>query len=110
MPHERVAYFSIAGDDVEYSRREHLAGDLAQQRRRQGTLLGRLDDDRIARHQWRGYAMGRHCDRVVEGDNPADDAIRLTDCDVELVRAAGNSRALQLVAQPCEIAQPVDAG
>lgn len=54
--------------------------------------------------------MGRHCDRVVEGYNPADDAIRLTDCDVELVRAAGNSRALQLVAQTREIAQPVDAG
>ena len=54
--------------------------------------------------------MNRHCNRMVEGDDPADYAIRLPGREVEPVRAAGNRAALKLIPQTREVAQPFDAG
>ena len=57
--------------------RQQVGGDPGQLERGQRGLLTRLDDDRVAGGQRRGRLAGGELERVVERDDPADDAVGL---------------------------------
>ena len=106
MGHERVArLLAVAGDHVQHAGREHLAGELGEAQRRGRGVLGRLDDDRVAGDQRRdGLAGGEH-QRMVEGNDPPDDAERLHQRVVHAPEVSGDRLAAQLERQAGEIAQ-----
>ncbi len=56
---------SVAGDDVHHAFGEDVGDDLGKLQRRQRSLLGRFDDDRVAARQSRGEFPGGHHEGIV---------------------------------------------
>lgn len=78
MPAQRRARIgTIAGDDIEHTRRKQIRGELGDPDDGQRRILGRLQDQGVAgaeRHA--DLDRGQH-QRRVPGDDRADDADRL---------------------------------
>ena len=94
MPHQRVAGVgAVAGDDVDDSLGKHLGADFGQDGRRQRALFRRLDHHGVAGHQRRREAAGGEHDRMIERRDAADHAVRLADCQMQVLLAMpGSSR------------------
>ena len=75
MRHDGLAHRAVAGDDVDHARRQsHLDAQLTEQQGRERSLLGGLEDNRIAAGQRRGDLPGQHQQRKVPRHDLADHA------------------------------------
>ena len=100
---ERRAGIASAGDDVEHARREHAIPQLRDAQRRQWRLLGRLDDQRIARGKRGGRLAGDEQQRMIERADPRDDAERLTNRVVEHAGRDRNRRPFDFGDEPGKV-------
>jgi hypothetical protein len=75
---QRLDHLAAAVDDVEHAvGQARLLEDLGQAHGAVGHLLGRLEDERVPRHQRLGQHPQRHHGGEVEGHNAGDHAERL---------------------------------
>ena len=106
MSHERVPDLGAEpGQDVHDARREDALELLRKTKRRERRVLGRLEHEGVARHERRAELHRREEQRVVEGDDPTDDAEGLTERVVEAVVAGRDRLAPRLQCEPGEVAQ-----
>ena len=101
MERQRLArLFAEAGHDIEHAvRQPRLLAQLAEQQRAERRLLGRLEDDGIARDQRRPELPGRDDERIVPRHDRADDAERLLAHHRDVVRADRRDFVEELVGE-----------
>ena len=101
MERERLArFFAEAGHDIEHAvRQPRLLAQLAEKQRSERRLLGRLQDDGIARDQRRPELPGRDDERIVPRHDRADDAERLLQHHCHVMRADRRDLVEQLVGE-----------
>jgi hypothetical protein len=106
---ERLARLTLAGDDVQHSRREAGFGREPQRLEdARARVLGRLQDDRVPRGERRRERVHGQEDRRVPRDDDPDDAERLAERVVEDARPVERDDApLDLVREPAEVVEPV---
>ena len=95
-------------DDVDDAGREDLVDQLREPECRERGVLGRLEDDRVAGDERGNHLPRREHERVVERDDPADDAERLQQRVVDAVRLARDRLAARVQRQAGEVAEQPD--
>ena len=100
-------FLSVAGQQVENARRQELLADLGQQQHAERRILGRLHHHGVARAQRRRDLQRRQHDRRVPRDDGADHAQRLAPCVGQDMLSERDGLALELTAQPAEVAEDV---
>ena len=96
-----------AGQEVEHAGRQELLADLGHQQHAERRILGRLHDHGVAGAQRRrDLERGQH-DRRVPRDDGADHAQRLAAGVGQHMLAERDGLALELAAQPAEVAEDV---
>ena len=101
---------TVARDDVQHARGQHVGGELGEAKQRERRLLGRLQHLRVPGGERRSELPDGHHQRVVPRRDPGDDPERLA-ADHRRVAAHVLARALALeqARRAREEAQVVDA-
>ena len=107
----RARHRAVARHDVDDARRNAgLGAQLAEEHHREAGLLGRLHHHGVAGRDRRGDLPHRLQQRIVPGDDAADDAERLAQRHVDVGAGHRNGVALDLGRHAGEIFQRVDRG
>src|SRR5215468_10330391 len=108
MPRQRrAAFLAEPRQHVEYPFRQMLVTDLGHQQDTEWGVLSRLQDERIAGAESGGDFKRTEQDRRIPGDDRADDTQGLPPRIAQHLFAKGYRLALELAAEPAEIAKDV---